>query len=792
MAQNVIEITVKSKDEGKADRESIKQGWKSVGDEADASGARMSGLGSKIAKVGAAAAVGIATAAVGIGKALYEVGATMDEMEDKIRVGTGASGEALEGLVTSAKRVGTQVPSDFGSVGDAVTALSQRLNLTGKPLEDMAAQMLNLSRITGTDVKTNIENLTRVFGDWGISADQQSATLDKMFRASQQTGVGVDQLSTSIVKFGAPLRQMGFSFEEAVAMVGKFEKEGVNTELVLGSMRIALGKLAKAQQDSGKSSIEAEKAQKSYNDAVAKHGATSVEARLAQEKLTAAQDKSKLATGDAGEVFRQYVEQIKAAGSASEANGLALELFGARAGPDMAAAIREGRLSINDLVNSISKGTDTINSASLETMDFSEQWQLTKNRLMVAFEPAAAKVFGALGDAMEKLGPKLAKMAEDLGPTLSIAIEAFIGVVGAALPIIQALATVLTGLGPAATPLVGIFIGGAAAVKGFGAAHSVLDLLPDKYNKMALAAVLNFAKMTAGAIAHGVASVAAATAAAAAWVVANIAMIAATGGILLAIGAVIAIVVLVVKNWDWCKEKAKAIWDAIWGVIKGAGEIIKKVVKGMIDFVVNLFMNWTIVGFVIKHWDAIKNGVKSAATAVINFVKNMISGIAGAFMDAVSRMASIGYDIVMGIWHGIQRGWNWLVDQVRNLARTLFIAAKSALGISSPSKLFMYVGEQVGQGLGVGITSTRSVVSRAARQLAESIDITGAANYSVRTGMGAPTSSAMGTGTSGPLVLQLRTSGAGGAIEEFLAEIIRNYVKVQGGDVQTVLGRAGR
>ena len=143
----------------------------------------MSGLGAKIGKTAAAIGVAMAGAAVGIGKALYEVGATMDEMEDKIRVGTGATGAALEGLTESAKKVGTAVPSDFGAVGDAITQLSQRMGLTGKPLEDMAGQFLNLSRITGTDLSGNIETLTQVFSTWNIAAKDQPELLDQIYRA---------------------------------------------------------------------------------------------------------------------------------------------------------------------------------------------------------------------------------------------------------------------------------------------------------------------------------------------------------------------------------------------------------------------------------------------------------------------------------------------------------------------------------------------------------------------------------------------------------------------------------
>ena len=47
-----------------------------------------------------------------------------------------------------------------------------------------------------------------------------------------------------IVQFGAPLRQMGFSMEAAAGLMGKFEAEGVNTETVMSTLRIAIGKMA--------------------------------------------------------------------------------------------------------------------------------------------------------------------------------------------------------------------------------------------------------------------------------------------------------------------------------------------------------------------------------------------------------------------------------------------------------------------------------------------------------------------------------------------------------------------
>jgi hypothetical protein len=328
-----------------------------VGDGAD-------GMGAKLATVGKAGAVAIGAiggAAIGIGGALYGIGASFDDAFDQIRVGTGATGDALAGLQESFKTVAANTPASFGEVSTAITDLNQRLGLTGQPLEDLTTQFLNLSRITGTDVGTNVENITRLFGDWGVAVEDQSGTMDMLFRASQATGAGIDQLSQQAVQFGAPLRQMGFGFEETIALLGKFEQEGVNTELVMGSMRQALGRFARAGE--------------SAPDAMA--------------RLT---------------------DEIRTMEDPTAATARAMEIFGARAGPDMAAAIREGRFDLGELFTTITDGTDTINGAADDTADFAEKFAILKNKVLVALEPVATRVFAAVGDAMDRIIPIVEKV----------------------------------------------------------------------------------------------------------------------------------------------------------------------------------------------------------------------------------------------------------------------------------------------------------------------------------------------------------------------------------------------
>ena len=312
----------------------------------------LTGLGKTAKLAGAGIVAGLAGATAGIVK----MGGTFESVERTLRVGTGATGSALEDLKDITKSLAKTVPSDFKEIGTAVADINTRLGLGGKELESFSEQMLNLSRITGTDLQGNIKSATRVLGDWGDMAGTAESAADTLFTVAQMTGIEFSKLSNDLVTYGAPLRQVGFEFEEAALLIGKFEKEGVNAELVLGSLRQALGKMARE----GEPAIE---------------------------------------------TFRRTTDAIKNAGDPTTANRLALELFGARAGPDMAAAIREGRFELDDYFKSLDSGGDTINAATKETETLSERMSLLKNRVMMTLAPVVERAFDAISRAFRKLEP---------------------------------------------------------------------------------------------------------------------------------------------------------------------------------------------------------------------------------------------------------------------------------------------------------------------------------------------------------------------------------------------------
>lgn len=98
-------------------------------------------------------------------------------------------------------------------------------------------------------------------------------------------------------------------------------------------------------------------------------------------------------------------------------------------------------------------------------------------------------------------------------------------------------------------------------------------------------------------------------------------------------------------------------------------------------------------------WDEIVAWFKT----VPDMIKKFFSGI-------YESMKDIGKNIIDGLWTGLKNAWDgltrWISDAIAGLSKT----AKKLLGIASPSKVFMGIGENVALGLAKGIDSASDMV----------------------------------------------------------------------------------
>lgn len=298
----------------------------------------------------------------GLGKGLYDVGAVFDDVNDTIRVGTGASGEALQGMVDIAKRIGRSVPVEYSKIGSVVADLNTRLGLSGDTLEKVASQYLEAGRLLGQDV--NIQKTTAAFSAFGIQGEQVIDAMDNLFRVSQATGVGMNELASAAQQAAPSMKTLGFSFEDTIAMVGAFDKAGLNSTAVMASLSKGLVTLAKKGE----------------------------EPKAAFKRVT-------------GEI-QGFLDK----GNEAAALELASKIFGTRGAMQFIEAMKSGQLSAGDMMKSIGATDDSILGLAEETMDFAEQWTLLKNRALEALEPLGSAVFTWLGDTVAELIPKFQEL----------------------------------------------------------------------------------------------------------------------------------------------------------------------------------------------------------------------------------------------------------------------------------------------------------------------------------------------------------------------------------------------
>lgn len=597
-------------------------------------------IASRLGPIGVAGGVALAgglAAGIGGATALKSIGDTFDEAFDTIRVGTGATGEALAGLQSDFKAVLTSVPADAQTAAAAIADLNTRTGLTGETLQAAATQILELGRITGEDTSTLIEKGTRAFGDWGIAVDDSQAAIDGIFRASQATGPPVSQLLDLIVRYGAPLRQFGFGFEESAALLGKFEKEGVNTELVMGSLRIALGNLAR----SGK---------------------------------------------EPAEEFPKLIEQIQNTGSSAEANALAMDLFGARAGPDMAAAIREGRFEIGELFDQVAGGEETVLGAADATSDYRESWEKLKNRVFVALEPLATRFLETLGDLFDFLADNAGPVIEGFAGALGFLKDLFSGVGDSASGVgdtISGLAETFRSVFEFISTVVGALFGGVrdTIAQNGGEIRGIMDSI-----KNAFSSVFEFAQMIFGALQ-------------AFWDQWGSTIVALFQN---AIGTVVGVlrgafqiiegifdVVLGILTGDW-----KRAWEGIKSIFSGIWKVITSIFRGIIGQVLAVAR-----GFMSNFGDTIKGGLNT----VLGFFRELPRKIVGFLAGLPGVMLRLGRDLIAGLIRGLGNIVSAVGNKIKSGISSAINGVKRFFGIGSPSKVFAAeIGLPIAQGVAIG------------------------------------------------------------------------------------------
>ena len=196
------------------------------------------------------------------------------------------------------------------------------------------------------------------------------------------------------------------------------------------------------------------------------------------------------------------------------------------------------------------------------------------------------------------------------------------------------------------------------------------------------------------------------------------------------ITAVAALVAGIVYLWNNC-DSFRNFWLKMWEGIKTAFSATVNWLKSAAASISQFFSNaWTAIknawsaasGFFSGIWTGIKNtfssvgswfgsifksawsAITGAFSGVTSFFGNVWTNIKNAFSNAVSGMASIGSDIIRGLWNGINDMVGWISGKIESFGKNVLQGIKNFFGIKSPSTVMRdQVGRDLVRGVGVGI-----------------------------------------------------------------------------------------
>lgn len=312
-----------------------------------------------------------------LAKNAKEAYAEFDSGYDNLVKATGATGDTAKELEKSYANVAKSVKGDMSAIGSAVGEVNTRFGYTGEQLEKTSEKFMKFSDITGQDTTQAVQLVSRAMENAGIDSKELDTVLDQLAVAGQASGTSVAKLTENLTKYGTPMREMGLSTEESIAMLAQFEKAGVNTDTMLGGMKKAMQNWARE----GKNSTDE---------------------------------------------FKNVIKEIQNAPDKTKAAQTAMEVFGNKAGSEFADAVRSGRFEYEDFLDIIKSSGGAVEDTYSQTQDGFDKIQLAAQSLKVGVGEA---VKGLLDEYSPEIDDFITRAKQFLDDTVIYLTETLIPVV---------------------------------------------------------------------------------------------------------------------------------------------------------------------------------------------------------------------------------------------------------------------------------------------------------------------------------------------------------------------------
>ena len=541
-----------------------------------------------------------------VGDKMQEVGSKIKQTGENIKgFGQGMTTHVTAPIVA----VGAASLAAFNEVDGAADILITKTGASGEALEGLTDIVNSIATTIPTSFETAGTAVGEVNTRFGVTGEELEKLSTQFIQFAEINGTDVNN---SIDVVSQTLAAFGLDAKDAGAMLDTLNKVGQDTGISVDALAQSMTSNATALQSMGLNASDSAKLLGELDKA-------GIDASVVMTGFSKVQ---KEALEDGVSMQDKFAEAL----SSSES---AIDIFGSKAGPKLYESFQNGTLSMEmftagttDLNDSLGSVEETFNA----TLDPTDELTTTLNDLKLAGADLGAVMQEQLVPIIQNVTDFIRQVKDgfsgldDSQKQLIVTIGAVIAVVG---PIVAVIGTIVSVIGTVVSAI-GTVV---SAIGGFiGAAGGIAGILS-----------------SVGSAIGGV--------------------VAALGGPLtLAIAAVIAIVAVLIANWDKVKEVAISLAQT---VAEKFAEIKEKVTEVVTN----------VAQAVSEKWNEIKSTVTEVVTNVYNTVKEKFEAAKKTVEEVVTNV----YNTVKTNFENVKKTVTDVIDEVKKKIDDGFNTAKKTV-----------------------------------------------------------------------------------------------------------------